>query len=74
MTSWYQIKVQIEDKIKTKNYEELLKAYNTSSYESNYFDAKVIDELRSIENNEDVYKYVYLYTEMNMTDIERDFS
>ncbi|MDP4552952.1 hypothetical protein Q9251_18900 [Alkalihalobacillus macyae] len=74
MTSWYQIKVQIEDKIKTKNYEELLKAYNTASYESNYFDAKVIDELRSIENNEDVYKYVYLYTEMNMTDIERDFS
>ncbi|WP_283152638.1 hypothetical protein [Guptibacillus hwajinpoensis] len=74
ITSWYQIKVQIEDKIKTKNYEELLKAYNTSSYESNYFDAKVIDELRSIENNEDVYKYVYLYTEMNMTDIERDFS
>jgi hypothetical protein len=72
--SWDQIRIQIEDKIKTKNYEELLKAYNTTSYESNYFDAKVINGIRNIENKKEVYKYVSRYTEKDMTDIERDFS
>lgn len=71
--SWRQIQIQIEDKIKTKNYEELLKAYNSPSYESNYFDAKVINDMRNIENKNELYKYIHRYTEREMKDIERDF-
>jgi hypothetical protein len=71
--SWRQIQIQIEDKMKTKNYEELLKAYNSPSYESNYFDAKVINDMRNIENKNELYKYIHRYTERDMKDIERDF-
>jgi len=71
--SWRQIRIQIEDKMKTKNYEELLKAYISPSYESNYFDAKVINDMRNIENKNELYKYIHRYTERDMKDIERDF-
>lgn len=71
--SWRQIQIQIEDKIKTKNYEELFKAYNSPSYESNYFGAKVINHMRNIENKNELYKYIHRYTERDMKDIERDF-
>lgn len=71
--SWEQILIHIEDKIKNRNYEELFKAYNSPSYESNYFDAKVINDMRNIENKNDLYKYIHRYTEGNMKDIERDF-
>ncbi|MYL64380.1 hypothetical protein GLW07_13570 [Bacillus hwajinpoensis] len=72
--SWDQIRIQIEDKIKTKNYEELLKAFNSPSYESIYFDAKVINGIRSIDDTKEVHNYVYLYTEKDIKNIEIDFS
>lgn len=71
--SWRQILIQIEDKMKTKNYEEFFKAYNSPSYESNYFDAKIINDMRNIENKNELYKYIHRYTERDMKDIERDF-
>ncbi|MBO2535231.1 hypothetical protein [Rummeliibacillus suwonensis] len=71
--SWKQILIHIEDKIKNRNYEEFLKAYNSPSYESNYLDAKVINDMRNIENKNELYKYIHRYTEGNMKDIERDF-
>lgn len=71
--SWKQILIQIEDKIKNRNYEELLKAYYSPTYESNYFDAKVITDMRNIENKNELYKYIHRYTEKNMKDIEKYF-
>ena len=71
--SWKQILIYIEDKIKNRNYEEFLTAYNSPSYESNYFDAKVINDMRNIENKNELYKYIQRYTEGNMKDIEREF-
>lgn len=71
--SWKQILIYIEDKIKNRNYEELLRAYNSPSYESNYLDAKVINDMRNIESKNELYKYIHRYTEGNMEDIERDF-
>lgn len=71
--SWKQIHVQITDKIKTKNYEEFLKAYNDPSYTSDYFEDKVIINMRSITSKDELYKFIHLYTEKNLKDIERDF-
>ena len=71
--SWNQILIQIEDKIKNRNYEELLKAYYSPTYEGNYFDAKVINDMRNIENKNELYKYIHRYTEKNMKDIEKYF-
>lgn len=71
--SWEQIKIQIEDKMKTKNYEELVKAYHSPSYVSNYFETKVIEHIRKIEDKNELYQWVYRFTERDMKDIERDF-
>lgn len=72
--SWQQIKIQIEDKIETKNYSELLEAYNNNSYSSKYFEDKVIADMRELENPIEVCQYIYRYTKKDMKDIERDFS
>lgn len=72
--SWQQIRIQIEDKIKTKNYQVLLKAYNDASYASDYFDDKVINGLRNLSNQNEIDQYVYRYTKKDIKDIERDFS
>jgi len=72
--SWKQVLIQIEDKIKNRNYEELLKAYNSSTYANIYFDDKVINNMRNIENKKELFKYIHQYSERNLNDIERDFS
>lgn len=72
--SWKKIFVQIDDKIRNRNYEELLKSYNSTSFESNYFDGKVINDMRGIDDKSELHRFIYRYTERNMKDIERDFS
>lgn len=71
--SWEEIFVQIEDKIKTKNYEEFLKAYNSPSYTSDYLDEKVINFLRNIEDKDELYKFIHQYTDRDLKDIKKDF-
>lgn len=72
--SWRKILIQIEDKIKSKNYVEFLKIYNSSSYTSNYFDDKIINNIRNIDNKDELYKYIFRYTERDLKEIEKDFS
>lgn len=72
--SWEKIHTQIEDKIKTKNYVEFLKIHNSSSYTSDYFDDKIINNIRNIDNKDELFKYIIRYTERDMKEIEKDFS
>ncbi|MCS1381899.1 hypothetical protein NXZ75_06815 [Lysinibacillus sphaericus] len=71
--SWEKIYIQIEDKIKSKNYVEFLKVYNSSSYTSDYFEDKIIKNIRNIENKDELYKYIIRYTERDLKEIEKDF-
>jgi len=72
--SWNQVLIHIEDKIKIRNYEELCKAYNSSTYESTYFEVNVINKMKNIENKNELYKYIQQYTDRDMEEIEKDFS
>lgn len=72
--SWRQILIQIEGKIRNRNYEEFYNCYNSTTYESNYFDFKVIDKMYTIDNLDDLHSFIYSYTEKDMKDIKRDFS
>ena len=71
--SWEKIHIQIEDKIKSKNYVEFLKIYNSPSYVSDYFDDKFINNIRNTDNKDELYKYIFRYTERDLKEIEKDF-
>lgn len=72
--SWNQVLIHIEDKIKIRNYEELFKAYHSSTYECNYFEVNVINKMKNIENKNELYKYIQQYTDRDLEEIEKDFS
>lgn len=71
--SWEKIHIQIEDKIKSKNYVEFLKIYNSPSYVSDYFDDIFISNIRNTDNKDELYKYIFKYTERDLKEIEKDF-
>lgn len=71
--SWNEILIQIEDKIKSKNYSELLKMHNDNGHNSNYFGSKIKDYLSEIEQKDDLYQFIIDYTSRDINEIKKDF-
>lgn len=72
--SWEELRKQIEDITKHRNFEELYKAYSIESYESDYFEKKIIEKLLSIKESNELYQFVYSYTERDLEDIKQFFN
>lgn len=71
--SWNEILIQIEDKMKSKNYEELLKLYNNPEYNCTYFELRTIDYIKAIEDKKELYQFIIDYTSKDINEIKKDF-
>lgn len=75
---WNQILIQIEDKMKIKEYQEFLMIYNNPNYKSSYFEGFEghLDKFKNHVNNEDkqlLYQFIESNTGRNIEEIKRDF-
>lgn len=78
MNNWNSILVQIQDKIKTKDYHEYLKICNRHDYHSDYFDGfeRYVDKFKFLLNNgvpEPVYEYLVKQTNVDIEKIKMEF-
>lgn len=78
MNNWTSILIQIQDKIKTKDYHEYLKICNKLDYHSDYFDGfeGYVDKFKFLLNNrvpEPVYEYLKTQTDIDIEKIKKDF-
>lgn len=73
LKSWEEVRKQIEDKTRHRNFEELYKAYSIESYTSDYFEKKIFEKLLLIKDSDELHQFVYSYTERDIEDIKQFF-
>lgn len=75
---WKKILIQIEDKIRLKDYQEYLKLFNNPNYTSNYFEGydrklNAYKKLIIEENIKEIHEFVFEQTGKSNETIQRDF-
>jgi hypothetical protein len=75
---WNEILIQINDKIKTKDYQEYLMIYNTTNYHSVYFvgfEGQVgkFKNLIDSSNIDEIYNFLFETTKRSKEEVRRDF-
>ncbi|MBS2967794.1 hypothetical protein J9317_03265 [Metabacillus sp. KIGAM252] len=79
VSDWNEILIQIEDKMKTKDYQEYLMIYNNPTHKSPYFEGFDVhlDKFNTLVNKENtqlLYKFLQLNTGRSIEEIKRDFA
>ncbi|MEK4091717.1 hypothetical protein [Viridibacillus sp. FSL H8-0110] len=77
--NWYDILIQIKDKMSTKDYLEFIKIYNNPNYQSEYFNGfeghvEKFKKLNNDKKTDDLLKYIAEITNWSIDQIEKDFS
>ena len=76
--NWESILVQIDAKLKSKDYQEYLKIYNNDEYTSVYFEGfegyvKTFKKLIGKNNQDEIILFLFQQTDMSATLIKNDF-
>lgn len=79
INNWNEVLIQIKDKIETRDYQEYLMVFNSSDYQSAYFEGfeghiVKFKNLLDTSNIDEVYNYLMATTKRKREEIERDFS
>jgi hypothetical protein len=76
--NWESILLQIQDKIRMLDYQEYLKVFNNTNYNSNYFEgfASNVESFKQklkCENVDELYEYIEQQTQKRKDYIKKDF-